>query len=120
MQAYRVHHKSTRFAEAWENALESSIDVLEGEARRRALKEDRDALLMFLLRGLRSKVYGDKRKLEHSGENGTPIQIDSKTTALSVSLEDIELVHQLLNGERLKLSIPTSGGGAVTSERAGG
>ena len=98
MHAYRVYHKSARFAEAWENALEASIDVLEAEARRRAMKEDRDALLMFLLRGLRSKVYGDKRKLEHSGENGSPIQIDSKATALSVSLEDMQLVQQLLSG----------------------
>ncbi len=62
MHAYRVFHKFPRFAAAWESALVSSIDELEAEARRRALTEDRDALLMFLLRGLRAKVYGDKRK----------------------------------------------------------
>jgi len=68
-----------RFAAAWESALESSIDVLEAEARRRALTDDRDALLMFLLRGLRARVYGDKRKLEHSG-GSDPIRVEQSGT----------------------------------------
>ena len=98
MHAYRVFHKSPRFAAAWESALESSIDVLEAEARRRALKDDRDALLMFLLRGLRARVYGDKRKLEHSG-GSHPIRVEQSSTAqvrLSLTAEDVEHVRQML------------------------
>lgn len=102
MHACRVFHSSPRFAAAWESALESSIDVLEAEARRRALTEDRDPLLMFLLRGLRAKVYGDKRKLEHSGGE-KPIQVESKSLAITVDAADLELVRQLLAGGILGL-----------------
>jgi hypothetical protein len=104
MHAYRIFHGCPRFAAAWESALESSIDVLEAEARRRALTEDRDALLMFLLRGLRAKVYGDKRKLEHSGGE-KPIQVEGKSLAVSVTVEDMELVRQLLAGGVLALPV---------------
>ena len=105
MHAYRVFHKSPRFAAAWESALESSIDVLEAEARRRALKDDRDALLMFLLRGLRARVYGDKRKLEHSG-GSHPIRVEQSETVEvrhSLTAEDVVRVRHILSG------IPISG-----------
>lgn len=100
MHAYRVFHNSPRFAAAWENALESSIDVLESEARRRALMVDRDALLMFLLRGLRARVYGDKRKLEHSG-GSQPICVEQSGTLQvrhSLTAEDVARVQQMLSG----------------------
>ncbi|MGO9179943.1 MAG: hypothetical protein ACLQHS_11895 [Candidatus Limnocylindrales bacterium] len=46
------------FAAAWAQAREDAIDVLEAEARRRALASS-DQLLMFLLRSLRPTVYRD-------------------------------------------------------------
>lgn len=44
------------FAEAWAAAEQDAIDVLEAEARRRALTAS-DALLMFLLRAHRPERY---------------------------------------------------------------
>lgn len=44
------------FAAAWERAREDAVDVLEAEARRRALGGS-DALLMFLLRAHRPERY---------------------------------------------------------------
>jgi len=46
------------FAAAWAAAEQDSIDVLEAEARRRALVSS-DALLMFLLRAHRPERYRD-------------------------------------------------------------
>ena len=69
------------FRDAWDDAIEVSIDILEAEARRRAeegidkpvgffqgvsqttVKEYSDSLLMFLLRALRSKKYMDRREV---------------------------------------------------------
>ncbi len=48
--------RDPRFAEAWARAEQDAIDVLEAEARRRALSAS-DALLMFLLRAHRPERY---------------------------------------------------------------
>ena len=50
--------RDPRFAAAWAEAEAKAIDVLEAEARRRALTSS-DALLMFLLRSLRPERYRD-------------------------------------------------------------
>jgi hypothetical protein len=72
---YRHRAKDGKFAAAWERALEDAADVLELEARRRAVRgterpvyqggklvghvtEYSDTLLMFLLRAARPGKYG--------------------------------------------------------------
>jgi hypothetical protein len=57
--AYKRRARDPRFAEAWAQAREDAIDVLEAEARRRALSAS-DALLMFLLRAHRPSLYRER------------------------------------------------------------
>ena len=54
---YKLAQRDASFAAAWQAAEQDAIDVLEATARRRALASS-DALLMFLLRGLRPERYG--------------------------------------------------------------
>lgn len=51
-------NRDPTFAAAWAEAEAEAIDLLEGEARRRALAGS-DALLMFLLRAHRPERYRD-------------------------------------------------------------
>lgn len=74
--AYRRRNDNPDFAAAWESAIEESVDILEIEARRRALKgidkpvyqsgkkvgdikEYSDTLMIFLLKGNRPDKYRD-------------------------------------------------------------
>jgi hypothetical protein len=57
--AYKRRGRDPRFAAAWAQAREDAIDVLEAEARRRALSVS-DALLMFLLRAHRPALYRER------------------------------------------------------------
>jgi hypothetical protein len=60
--AYARAARDPAFAVAWREAYEAAVDLLEGEARRRALSGS-DQLLMFLLRGLRPERYGARLDL---------------------------------------------------------
>ena len=55
------------YASAFHRADEIFGDVLEAEARRRALKAS-DTMLIFLLKGQKREKYGDKVQNEQSGE----------------------------------------------------
>ena len=92
--AYRTRNRSKAFRRSWEDALEQAMDLLEGEARRRAtgIKRDvwyagekvgtknvySDTLLMFLLRARRPHLYRDNVKVERSG--GMEVTGDRKVT----------------------------------------
>jgi hypothetical protein len=56
---YKKAQASSAFAAQWLQAREDAVDILEGEARRRALTSS-DAILMFLLRAQRPDLYRDK------------------------------------------------------------
>ena len=82
-RAYRTRNRSTAFRRSWNEALEQAVDLLEGEARRRAtgitrdvwyagevVGEERvysDTLLIFLLKAHRPAKFRDNVKVEHSG-----------------------------------------------------
>lgn len=87
--AYNWKNKDPEFSEAWDSAREQGFDLLEDEARRRAVdgvdkpiyhagtlintvKEYSDSLLAMMLKGYRSNVFRDK--VEHAGPEGGPIQ----------------------------------------------
>jgi hypothetical protein len=57
------------FDRAVRDALEDAADLLEEEAVRRATRKAKpsDALLMFLLRGRRPEVFGNKLEHQHRG-----------------------------------------------------
>ncbi len=88
---YKERDASETFWEAWDDAIEEGLDYLEEEARRRAfegtqkpiyykgmkvgvVREFSDTLMIFLLKGRRPDVYGDRVKQEVTGKGGGPIE----------------------------------------------
>src|SRR4051794_39898402 len=93
-QATYLWKKDEAFAAAWEAAIEEGVDDLEKEARRRAyegveepvfqggkevgrVRKYSDALIMFLLKGRRRAVFGDKQEV--TGAGGGPIPTEDAT-----------------------------------------
>jgi hypothetical protein len=70
--AYFFRKSDPEFAEAWADALEQSIDVLEAEARRRALEGDKEPVV-------------NKDGLVYD-ENGKPLYISKRSDMLLVTL----------------------------------
>jgi hypothetical protein len=67
-----------QFAADWDQALEAGTDLLEDEARRRAM-DGSDLLLIFLLRARRPEIYNRKQQLALSGDlNAPPIGITAQ------------------------------------------
>ena len=56
-----------------QEAFETATDVLDAEARKRALR-DSDKLLLFLLRAHRPEIYGARIDLEHRGKVNLQIE----------------------------------------------
>lgn len=98
------------YALAFKDAEEAAIDVLETEARRRALlgidkpiyfqgkkvdtiKEYSDTLLIFLLKGRRPEVY--RERFEHMGRNGGPIETQSVPLD-GLTDDELAIVRRLL------------------------
>lgn len=89
------HKKSdVEFSAAWEDAIESGVDALEEEARRRAyegtqkpvyylgkkrgfIREYSDTLMIFLLKANRPEKFKDR--FEHTGKDGKDLIPDVKT-----------------------------------------
>jgi hypothetical protein len=63
---YRWRGADPEFVTAMDNARETSTDVLEDSLYQRAVKGDTTAAI-FLLKGRRRDVYGDKVVQEHTG-----------------------------------------------------
>ena len=92
--AYQTRNRNKAFRRSWEEALEQAVDLLAGEARRRATGIKRavwyagevvgeesvyaDTLLMFLLRAHRPELYRDNVRVEHPG--GMAVTGDRKVT----------------------------------------
>lgn len=74
--AYRRRQRDQRFAEAWAQAEQDAIDVLEAEARRRALSTS-DTLLIFLLKAHRPDRYREQSRVELTGANGGPVVLEA-------------------------------------------
>lgn len=65
--AYNWRREDSEFAQAWEDALEDAVDVLEQSMFERALGGDTTAGI-FLLKGMRPEKYKARVASEHSGE----------------------------------------------------
>ena len=92
--AYRTRSRNKTFRRQWDEALEQAMDLLAGEARRRATGIKRavwyagevvgeesvydSSLLMFLLKAHRPTLYRDNVKVDHSG--GMDVTGDRKVT----------------------------------------
>ena len=62
-QAYRRRKLDPEFAAAWASAQEDAVDVLEAEARKRALAGS-DWLLWRMLQAHRRETYGDTIRVD--------------------------------------------------------
>ncbi len=102
----QARKKDPTFNDECEEALEAFYDDLESEAVRRArdgvaepvfykgvecgeVQRYSDGLMMFLLKGRRRNVFGDKSQVEMTGKGGGPIDL--------TSTERARLVERLLS-----------------------
>lgn len=103
---YELRDGDPDFAEAWDDALQESLDLCEGELHRRAFKgtlkpvfylgekvgairEYSDVLGMFLMKAHRPERYRETSRHELTGADGKPIQHEG------VGLTDTERVAKL-------------------------
>lgn len=104
---YEWLEQDPAYAARFEQTIPAAVDVLEVEARRRALvgidkpvfykgkrvatvKDYSDVLLMFLLNGRRPEVF--RPRVEHTGKNGGPIQHTHVIAPVALhELDDAEL-----------------------------
>jgi hypothetical protein len=98
---YQAREQDPEFAAAWEEAVESYIDLLEAECDRRAVHGVRqpvlykgavvdvdyraysDSLLMFRLKALRPDKYRERAAVQHLGKDDGPIVINMVDYAAS-------------------------------------
>ena len=71
---YRWRDKWSTFADEWDEALDDACDMLEAEAWRRAIEENSDRLLMFLLKAHRRDKFGDKQEIVGEVDNRIVIE----------------------------------------------
>ena len=112
--AYEEREKSAEFAAAWDDALAAALDLMEGEARRRAfegtlrpvfyegakcgsVREYSDTLMIFLLKAHRPHLYRENTRVVHAGDPASPIKHDHDH-AVSVTAEDVALARAVLGG----------------------
>lgn len=96
--AYEWRDEDPEFAEAWEKAKELGVEALEDEAHRRAfqgvdkpvfhqgavcgsIREYSDTLSIFLLKAHKPAKYRDNTRMELTGADGGPVQMDDNTAA---------------------------------------
>jgi hypothetical protein len=90
--AYKRRARDPRFAEAWAQAREDAIDVLEAEARRRALSAS-DALLMFLLRAHRPSLYRERLDVR--------LDVRREAARLAAGLDGVSAEEIIAEAERI-------------------
>ena len=90
--AYYTREQDPAFAEAWDDALEQSVNNMEGEAYRRAVhgtlepvfymgrkvgsvRRYSDSLIMFLMRSHNPSKYKETVRNETTGPDGEPLTI---------------------------------------------
>jgi len=105
---YRHRKADADFEAAWDIAVEEAVDEMELEARRRAVtgitrdiyyKGDvvgeeqvySDSLLMFMLKGRRRAIYGDKQEI--TGKDGGALAFTDETKKASRIAALLELAR---------------------------
>ena len=76
--AYAWRNDEEEFRAAWDEAVEEGTDLLEDAAIERA-RDASDTLMIFLLKARRPDKFKDRAKVEHSGPNDGPIEINDVT-----------------------------------------
>jgi hypothetical protein len=94
--AYQRREQSVEFREAWKDALEDGIDMVEAQLHARARQTDTRAAI-FLLRSLRRQVYGEHVDVNVSG---------------SISVQEVQRAQASLDEKMARLEEELSGGEA--------
>jgi len=92
VRVYEVKRNDPEFAKQWEQALEQGADILEAEARRRAMEgtsKGSDTLLMFLLKGLRPQRWRESRATLPPAELDRMIAAELKRLAAAKSEDEL-------------------------------
>lgn len=84
--AYRWQARDKKFAAAWVDALDNSIDNLEQSLYERAMKQDTIAAI-FLLKARRPALYSDRLRISYD-----QIIEDTKRLAKENGLDEMEAV----------------------------
>ncbi|MGC8635340.1 MAG: hypothetical protein ACP5VP_11930 [Candidatus Limnocylindrales bacterium] len=91
-EVYLVRSRDARFAEAWDEAAEEAVDVIEARARQLAL-EGNVRLLVFFLQHLRPGVYGDRITVD--------IDAEARRIARELGGTDEEVEEAVVEAHRL-------------------
>jgi hypothetical protein len=87
---YAWRDADEEFAQAWDQALEDAYDALEESLYERGLKADTTAAI-FILKGRRRKVFGDKQELS----GGLTHQHSGSVDLKDVSDADLKVLRRL-------------------------
>lgn len=105
---YRYRKESKEFAQMWDEAMEEAADLLESEARRRAVtgtlepvfhkgvkvgavRKYSDTLLIFLMKGARPDKYADRHKVD------AKVKVEDRRVNLDrLSPDDLNALDELL------------------------
>lgn len=93
---YELRARDESFARAWADADEASIQVLEAEARRRAMATS-DRLLEFLLKARRPATYRENHRVEVVGDGGGPVM--TQVVPEGLSDHERQLLRQAIDAE---------------------
>lgn len=113
--AYAHKEEDEDFSDAWDEAIVESIELMEAEARRRAvegvlepvyyqgekvglIRKYSDTLLMFLLKGKKPKEFRDNHSVLLGGDSENPLGINYKHDPAKAA-EEIIAAHSKVNKE---------------------
>lgn len=103
---YDIRGRDQEFSDEWDSAIEAGVQVLEQEARRRAVdgyerpvyqggvlvgsvQEFSDPLLMFLLRARRPHLYRERHEHKHEHRGSVDLRLDRLTEDELAQLEQL-------------------------------
>lgn len=96
--AYHHRKRFPKFARLWDESIEVGVEVLEVEARSRALNPSDPAshnLLMFLLRAHKPQVYRDNGHLTPAVEADEPKEWMTQEQLARLSMEDLNTLEAI-------------------------
>lgn len=83
--AYKARERDQAFAAAWDAALEDACDSLESALRKRAINHS-DLGAIFLLKAHRPEKFRETGRVEITGANGGPLQIEQAASEFDARL----------------------------------
>lgn len=104
------------FSKAWDQAVEDSIELMEAEARRRAVEgvlepvyyqgvvvgevlKYSDTLLMFMIKGAKPEKYRDNSSVTIGGDANNPLKVDYKHDPAKAAEEIIKAHGMMRTGD---------------------